>query len=172
MCAPLKIHWTQVKRILKYLKGTINYGIIYSKSNNKFNNNNIFGYSDASFAPNFTDRKSISGYVFMFNGAAISWRSKKQKRTALSSCEAEYVALNETAQESQWLCNLHKEINNKHDPIIVYEDNQAAIKIAENNMFSDNIKHLEVKHHYIRDLIKDKQFKIIYCPTNFMIADA
>ena len=178
--APLEKHWSQIKRIFRYLKGTINYALVYSKiknDNNDFHNNNsnnnIIGYSDASYAPNFEDRKSIGAYIFLFNNGPISWSTKKQPIIALSSCEAEYIALTECAKESLWLGNLHRELNPKSkEPFVLFEDNQASIKIASNNIFSNRTKHVDVKYHFIRDLVNNKKIKLIYCPTNFMIADA
>ncbi len=179
---PLEKHWSQIKRIFRYLKGTINYALVYSKNNNNTNSNNvnhnninnsIIGYSDASYAPNFEDRKSIGAYIFLFNNGPISWSSKKQPIIALSSCEAEYIALTECAKEALWLGNLHKELNPKsNEPFILYEDNQSSIKIASNNIFSNRTKHIDVKYHFIRDLVNNKKIKLLYCPTNIMIADA
>jgi hypothetical protein len=173
--SPLIFHWVQLKRIFRCLKSTINLALIYS--NNNYNNgnnniNNIFGFSDASYAPFKDDRKSIGAYIFMFNNGPISWSSKKQSIVALSSCEAEYIALSDAAKESQWLRNLHYELNNFINPIIIYEDNQAAIKIAENNMFSNRTKHIDIRYHFIRELIQNNQIKLKYCSTEDMIADA
>jgi hypothetical protein len=172
---PLNSHWMQFKRILRYLKGTINLALVYSKinHNNDFNsNNNIIGYSDASYAPFKDDRKSIGAYIFIFNNGPISWSSKKQSIVALSSCEAEYRALSECSKESQWLKNLHSELNNSLNPIILFEDNQAAMKIAENNMFSKRTKHIDIRYHFIRELIQNNQVILKYCPTEDMLADA
>ena len=89
---PSKEHWVAVKRILRYLKGTINYGLMYSRSSGS-DGKMMIGYSDANWAGDVNDRKSTSGYLFMVSGVPISWKSKKQTCVALSTAEAEYIAL-------------------------------------------------------------------------------
>lgn len=96
---PQKEHWTAMKRVLRYLKGTINHGILYKKDGS----DKCIGYSDADWAGDLSDRKSTSGYIFMLSGGAISWSSKKQKCVALSTAETEYIALSGAAQECIWL---------------------------------------------------------------------
>ena len=172
MSNPLEKHWTQVKRIFRYLKGTIDYSLTYTKDPTDKFFRKIVGYSDASYAPNPNDRKSVGAYIFNYNGGAISWSSKRQSIVALSSCEAEYIALCECAKESQWLSHLHQELNGHDDPILIFEDNQAAIKLAENSMFSNRTKHIQVRFHYIRELVADKKIILNYCPTDLMVADA
>src|ERR1700678_3599935 len=97
-------HVTAVKRILRYLAGTKDLGITYSKNSTNLSENSFFGFADAAFA-NHDDHKSTSGYVFMAAGGAITWKSKKQTTIALSSTEAEYVALSEARREAWWLRN-------------------------------------------------------------------
>jgi hypothetical protein len=166
----------QFKRILRYLRGTINLALTYSKNNNINNDYNsihkVVGFSDASYAPFKDDRKSIGAYIFMFNNGAITWNTKKQPIVALSSCEAEYIALSDCSKESQWIKNLHYELNDVNNPIILYEDNQALMKIAENNMFSKRTKHIDIRYHYIRELVRNNEVILNYCPTEDMIADA
>ena len=93
---PSKEHWTAVKRIMRYLKGTIDYGLCYDKSSS----GECVGYSEADWASDLNDRKSTSGYLFQICGTAVSWRSKKQPCVALSTTEAEYMALTSAAQEA------------------------------------------------------------------------
>ena len=103
---PQKEHWTALKRILRYLKGTINIDILYKQDGS----DKCIGYSDTDWAGDTLDRKSTSGYIFMLSGGPISWSSKKQKCVALSTAEAEYVALSESAQECLWLRQLEAEL--------------------------------------------------------------
>ena len=103
---PQKEHWTALKQILKYLKGTTNIGILYKQDGS----DKCVGYSDTDWAGDPSDRKSTSGYIFMFSDGPISWRSKKQKCVALSTVEAEYVALSGAAQEFLWLRQLEVEL--------------------------------------------------------------
>ena len=168
---PTKEHWVAVKRILRYLKGTMNHGLLYTK-NDESDNKAMIGYSDADWAGDANDRKSTSGYMFMVSGAPVSWKSKKQTCVALSTAEAEYVALSQATQEVTWLRELFKDLHNKQtDPTIIYEDNQAAISIAESPQYHSKTKHIDIKYHYVREKVFDNTIKLIYCPTNNMLAD-
>ena len=109
-CAnPTKDHWTAVKRILRYLKGTCNYGLLYRKDAPA----ELTGYSDADWAGDVGDRKSTSGYIYLLGGAAISWKSSKQSCVALSTTEAEYITLSSASQEAIWLQQLMSDLLNK-----------------------------------------------------------
>ena len=132
-CAnPTKEHWTAVKRILRYLNGTIKLGLLYSESTSA----KIAGYTDADWAGDVGDRKSTSGYMFLLGGAAISWKSNKQ--TCLSTAEAEYVALSTAAQEAIWLQQLTSDLMNKSSQeMIIYEDNQSTICLAKISRFME-----------------------------------
>ena len=108
-CAkPSKQHWTAIKRIFRYLKGTSNFGLLYNGNASP----SCVGYSDADWAGDVGDRKSTSGYMFLFGGTAISWKSSKQTSVALSTTEAEYVALAAAAQEAIWMQQLFSELLN------------------------------------------------------------
>lgn len=127
---PTKQYWTAVKRILRYLKGTQNHGLLYTKNDHK----NCVGYSDADWAGDVNDRKSTSGYLFKMSGAPVSWKSKKQACVALSTTEAEYMALSSAAQEATWIRQLTKDLQNAQvKPTVIHEDNQAAICMAKNH---------------------------------------
>jgi hypothetical protein len=124
---PTAIHLTTAKRVLRYLKGHTDLGITYGNNDDSLN-----GYCDADWGAN-EDRKSISGYLFMLGGGAISWSSKKQSTVALSSTEAEYIALMEATKESIWLQRLLSELGRAdRDHRIMWEDNQGAIALALN----------------------------------------
>jgi hypothetical protein len=166
MSQPTKNDWLKAKQILRYLKSTIEDGLIYQANSI----NELVGYADASFAPRRDDRKSIGGYVFMLNGAAITWKAKRQNIVALSSCEAELIALTDAVKEAMWLQKL-LELFNIQQPLRIYEDNQSTIKIAENAVFSDRTKHLQVRFQFIKELIEQKRLEIVYCPTKDMTAD-
>ena len=124
---PTTEHWTAVKRLLRYLKGTLTHGILYTKDGS----DTFIGYTDADWAGDADDRKSTSGYIFLLSGGAVSWRSLKQKCVALSTAEAEYIAMASTAQESVWLRQLIAELTNILEaPTLIYEDNQSAIAMT------------------------------------------
>ena len=108
---PTMCHWTAAKHVLRYLKGTKNIGITYSKpeSSNMTSQNNFAGYSDASFANNY-DHTSVSGYVYTSARGAILWGSRKQNVVSLSTTEAEYICLSDAACEATWLCTYIKRL--------------------------------------------------------------
>lgn len=101
MAKPGKQHWIGIKRVLRYIKGTLDYGLIYKSS--ETNSIILEGYADADWGGDSSTRKSTSGYVFKIGNCTISWRSKRQSIVALSSTEAEYVALSHATQEAIWL---------------------------------------------------------------------
>ena len=164
---PSKEHSTAVKRIFRYLQGTTNSGLSYVRSNKS----SCVGFSDSDWAGDPNDRKSTSGYMFMIGSAPVSWRSKKQLCVALSSAEAEYVALSSAAQEAIWIRQLLSEIFGKSDQILIYEDNQSAIQMAKNPQFHGRSKHIAIRYHFIRDTVNKKCVALEYCPTDKMTAD-
>jgi hypothetical protein len=167
MHSPTKNDWIAVKRIFRYLQATKNLRLKFSAEHSE-----LIGYSDASYAPMADDRKSTSGYIFISNGP-ISWKSKKQSIVALSSMEAEYIALCEAAKEGIWLFHLIKDIfPEDNSKLILLEDNQATIKTAKNEIISDRSKHIDVRYHFIRQHVMDGDIILNYCQTNVMVADA
>jgi len=105
-----------------------------------------------------------------FNGGAISWRSKKQPIVALSSCEAEYIALADAGKEFQWLSKIHS-IFADEKTVLIYEDNQSTTKCAQNSTISDRTKHIDVRYHHLRELVSNKNIKLEYLESTNMIAD-
>jgi hypothetical protein len=163
---PIKSDWIKVKRIFRYLAGTLNYGLCYQRNIQS----RLYGYSDASYAMN-EDRKSTSGYLFIANGAAISWKSRKQPIVSTSSMEAEYIALASAAKEALWIRKLNLELKKDNIPIEVKEDNQSCIKFAHDFIHSERTKHIDVRYYFIREKVENKELLITYCPSNEMIAD-
>ena len=163
---PGKEHWKGIKRIFRYLNGTIDLKLVYCQDPS----GNVIGYSDADWAGCINTRRSTSGYIFMFQGAPISWSSKKQQSVALSSCEAEYVALSNATQEAMWWYNLQKEIDEEM-PIEMNVDNQSAINLASNNSYSTRTKHIDIRFHFVKEVVADNKIEIQYCPTEKQAAD-
>ena len=164
---PREPHWVAVKRILRYLVHSQELKLVY----NKKKPNQLVGYADASFANDVTDRKSTSGYAFMTNGGAVSWRSRKQKLVTSSAMEAEYVSLYDATKEALWYKKLLCEIHGTSKPIIILEDNQPAINLSKNPVVHDRSKHIDTKYHVIRQHQELGDIKIEYCCTESMIAD-
>ena len=169
MSNPANVHWKAVKRVLRYIKGTLDYGILFSGSKEIV----LSGYSDSDWASDVDSRKSYSAYIFQLCGGPISWRCKKQSIVALSSTEAEYVALSMASQESIWLRRLLSGIGFKQtNATTIKEDNQGAICLSKNPTEHPRTKHVDIRHHFIRQMIEIKEVKVEYCPTNEMLADA
>ena len=167
--SPTKEHWTVVKRILRYLNGTRQFGLLYKANTSS---DEIAGFSDSDWAGDVGDRRSTSGYVFLLGGAAVSWKSTKQTTVALSTAEAEYIALSSASQEAIWLQQLISDLSKKafHE-MIIYEDNQSTICLAKNQAVHGRTKHIDIKYHFIRDLVEAGKIELVYCTTENMVAD-
>lgn len=165
--SPTEEHWSAVKRIFRYLQGTKSLGLMYQCKGSV----ECKGYSDADWGGDRDDRKSTSGYCFFVGNALISWRSSKQSCVALSTAEAEYIALSSAGQEAAWLTKLLKDFNVKTNSIELFEDNQAAICIAKNPKDMRKTKHVDLKYHYVRSLVLNDVINVSYSPTDDMTAD-
>ena len=166
---PTTDHWNAVKRVMRYLRGTTSLGIIFSNRSSELE---LVGYSDADWGGDISDRKSTSGYLFKVSNGAISWRSKKQTCVALSTAEAEYIALSAAAQESLWLRQLLSELTTTPEiSTTIFEDNQSTIAMTRNPQFHGRSKHIEIKYHFIREHVDLGNIKLSYCPSGDMTAD-
>ena len=170
---PTENQWKAVKRVLRYLQSTTDLGLTFRKSEKLV----LTGYCDASWAPDDDNRRSVTGYCFTLNdtGCAVSWKSKRQQTVALSSTEAEYMGLAAATQEALFLKNLMIELDPMYDcnnPIIIFEDNQSAISLAENQIHHARTKHIDCKYHFIREQVLCKCITVQYLETSKMIADS
>ena len=160
-------HWTAAKRVLRYLKGTLHIGISYRASDNKMK-----GYVDADWGNNKDDRRSFTGFVFCFNGSPVSWESKKQRTVALSSTEAEFMAMTEAVKETLYFRRLFEELGmEKLLDISIYNDNMGALKLAENPVLHNRSKHIDLRFHFIREAVHEKLVRVEYLDTNSMLTD-
>lgn len=160
-------HWKGVKRIFRYLKSTINYKLFYSKGDE------LVAYSDADWASEIDKRRSCTGYLLKMSGGAVVWKSTHQKTIALSTAEAEYMALTATVQDVIWTTQLLKEL--RYDiklPIIIYCDNQSAQLLANSSGFRHRTKHIDIKYHFIREKVELNVIKIEYITTTKNVADS
>jgi hypothetical protein len=165
-------HTGALKRILRYLKGTKSFGITYSAAPNKNRDTNLFqGYTDAAYA-NSEGRKSTTGYVYLAGGGAITWMSKKQSVVALSSTDAEYVALSEAGREACWLRSLYHELGyDQAKPTQIRCDNNGAIAMARNPQFHKRAKHIDIRWHWIRDQVQEGTIDVQSCRDPEQTAD-
>ena len=169
MSKPGKHHWSGVKRVLRYLKGTVNHGICYQKGNCEVL---LSGYSDESWGDCLDTRRSTSGYVFSLGGNLISWRTKKQSSVAKSSTEAEIVALSQAIQECLWLRHLLSNLSfTQTNATVIYEDNQGALDLAKNSKYSERSKHIEIHNLFCRERVTAGDIVLKYCRTSDMLAD-
>jgi hypothetical protein len=168
MCEPKHIHMVAVKHILRYVRGTIAYGLRYTSSGGVM----LHGFTDSDWMGSVVDRKSTSGYCFSLGSAMISWSSRKQGSVAQSTAEAEYIAASAAGREAVWLRKLLSDLfRSELEPTVIHCDNQSCIKLTENPVFHDRSKHIEMRYHYIRDMIQKKVLSLQYVPTAEQTAD-
>ncbi|CAL5435892.1 unnamed protein product [Camellia sinensis] len=148
---PEKEHWEAVKWILRYLKGTTKVCLCFRDAKPV-----LEGYTDSDMAGDLDGRKSTSGLLFTFAGGAVSWQSKLQKCVALSTTEAEYIAAAEAGKEMLWLKRFLQELGLKQEKFTVHCDSQSAIDLSKNSMYHSRTKHIDVRYHWIREVM-DKQ---------------
>ena len=168
--SPDASHFNAAKRILRYLKGSIEFHLVFNGS--KTDKFQLIGYSDADWAGNTTDRKSIGGYCFYFNNSLISHMSKKQKTIALSTAESETHAAVQATKEAIWLRNILEELTFKQEePTIIHCDNQAAIALSRNPEFHSRSKHVDIQYHFLRQHVEMKTVDLKFIRSEEMAAD-
>ncbi|GFU28660.1 retrovirus-related Pol polyprotein from transposon TNT 1-94 [Trichonephila clavipes] len=162
-------HWNCLLRLLGYLKYTQEYKLELSKIKSL----KLRCYSDSDFATNRDDRVSMGGFITFIDETPISWRTFKQKSVSLSTMEAEYVSLTEAAKEFIWLKNVidNKSLNLELSENVMFCDNQAAISFSKSPVENYRTKHIDVRYHFLRNLIYDKVFQIKYIGTKNNLAD-
>ena len=165
---PSKEHWSAGKRVLKYLAGTVDVGLTFCRDSS----NELVAYSDADFAACVDSRKSISGVVLMLNDGPVVWSSRKQTVVATSTTDAEYVAAHDAAKEIAWIRRLLADIGCEQvEPTTLFCDNQAAEKLVENPVYHQRTKHIDVKFHYTRDLVKKGEIEVVHVCSALQRAD-
>ncbi|QRV94948.1 Retrovirus-related Pol polyprotein from transposon TNT 1-94 [Ceratobasidium sp. AG-Ba] len=162
-------HIAGLKSLFRYLQGTLNYGLTYTGLETSAQ---PVGYSDADWAQNILDRKSISGVVFTLAGAAICWISKKQPTVALSSMEGEYMALSLAVRHGLWIKMFFEELGLPLESnLAIYTDNTAAIALAHDPQFHARSKHIDTRHHFLCEHITRKSVELAHIPGNENLAD-
>lgn len=162
-------HWNQVKKILRYVKATRAYSVVYSRSQKPAV---LVGYTDSDWAVDPISRKSVGAYLFMLAGGPVSWTCKKNQNICLSSTEAEYKAATSAAKEAVWDRRCLADMGQKQkQPTTLYRDNMGAIALSGNPVFHSRTKHVAVHHHYIRDVIAEGEIDLKYIQTTDNLAD-
>lgn len=169
MSKPGKQHWEAVKWILRYLKGTADRGIMFSREQGVVPS--VVGYVDSDYAGDLDDRRSTTGYVFTLAGGPICWKSSVQSIVAMSTTEAEYMAVAEAAKEALWLTGLVKELGVEQGGVQLHCDSQSAIYLANNQVYHARTKHIDVRFHKIRELLASRQILLQKVHTSENAAD-
>ena len=159
---PKESHMTALKRIIKYVKTTAEFGVWYSKNTNDV----LAGYSDADWAGNANDRKSTSGGYFYVNNNLVSWMSKKQNSISLSIVEAKYIVVGSCCTQFLWMQKLLHDYGICQEYLTIYCDNTSAINISKNPVQHSRTKHIEIRHYFIRELIKVGTLTLEFIHTN------
>ena len=163
---PGPAHWEAVKCIFCYLKGTSELWLSYRMKNGK-----LTGYADADGSM-AEDRHAISRDAFLIHSSAISWSANWQEIIALSTTEAEYVAITHAAKEALWLRSLIFQLFELDlEPTILFSDNKSAIELTKDHQFHPRTKHIDICFHFICYIVENGSIQLIYCPTDDMVAD-
>ncbi|GKV05521.1 hypothetical protein SLEP1_g17522 [Rubroshorea leprosula] len=165
-----QVHYGAAKRVIRYLKGTFDYGLMFKKS--KACVLELEGYADSDWAGCFEDAKSTTGLVFNLGSAAFSWISRKQDAVAQSTAEAKYIAAAEAASHSAWICKVLTDVRCQQiQPCVLHCDNNKAFAIAHNPVQHGRTKHINVKCHVLRNMVQNNELKLIFCSTEEQVAD-
>ena len=160
-------HWSAVKRIFRYLKGTLAWGLLFNPTDST-----LVGYSDADWAGDLDSRRSTTGYLFTIGGVPVSWKSKKQATVALSTAEAEYMPISAATQEASWLRRFLANFGfDQNRATVIFEDNQGCIALAKNPVAHERTKHIDIRYHFVREKIEANTIDVRYLSTEQMLAD-
>lgn len=168
---PKTPHLLAAKRILRYVKGTLDCGILFPNAEKEIEPE-LYGYTDSDWCGDRGDRKSTAGFVFLYGKAPISWGSKKESIVALSSCEAEYVAASMSVCQVVWLDALMQEMKMKSPTAVrLLINNKSAINLAKHPIAHGRSKHIETRFHFLGDQVNKEKLKLEYCRTELQVAD-
>ena len=165
---PGMAHWNAVKQILRYVKYTLDDGLLFRKESDL----KLRSFCDSDFSGDPDTCRSTTGYVFFLGSTPVSWRSRKQQSVSLSSAEAEYMAATEAAKESLWLMYLLIDFGVEFDlPLCIFEDNQSCIALTKNQVFHARSKHIARRYHFVRDQVISGILTLRYVPSEDQVAD-
>ncbi len=156
---PTEVQWEAVKRVIRYVIHTKDYGLVYSGDTLRAPE----VYVDADWAGDHETRKSMSGFVAMMSGAAVAWCARQQEVVAMSSAESEYISMCAGVKETVWLRRLTSGLQvvpGSESATVMHVDNQAAIALAQNTAVNRRNKHIDVRYHYTRQCVQDKVVKL------------
>ena len=164
---PKQTHLSVVKRIFRYLKNTMDYGLWYPKNQSL----QLTAYSDADWENCPYDRKSTSGNAFFLGDSLVAWLSKKHSSILLSTTEAEYISIAICCTQVLWMKQTLEELEVKYDdPISILSNNTSAICISKNHVLHSKTKHIPIKYHFLRDHVANKIIQVCYISSNEQVA--
>jgi hypothetical protein len=168
MANPNEDHWKAMKRVLRYLRQTSHYKLRLSCGSSPC----VVGYCDADWGSDHSDRRSVTGISFFVDDSLVSWISRRQTTVALSSTEAEYLSLSDAVKEAIWLKGMLAELTGKEQSAVtIYGDNQGCLKLAETDSYHSRTKHIDIRAHFLREVIERGDVALEYVRTEDMTAD-
>ena len=168
MVDPPRVHWTAAKHILRYIRGTMEYGLVYERRGSV----QLEGFIDVDWARCVEDKKSTSSCCFNIGSGVVSWFSRKQKSVALSSSKAEYMEASLATCEGMWLRKLLFGLSECDlEDTVVHCDNQSGIRLSENPMFHNQSKHIDIWYYFLSDCVQKGTIQLEYIQTNEQVAD-
>ena len=168
MDKPKEIHWKAGKRILRYIAGTMNFGILYAHSDHY----KLIGYIDSDWVGSLDDKRSTLGHIFHLGSGAISWASKRKPIVTLSSAEAEYVAATSAACQAMWMRRVLSDLKYpQEEPTLIYCDNNSAISLLKNHVFHQHSKDIDIRYHYIHELVNNGDICLMFCRSKKQLPD-
>lgn len=164
---PKESHLTAVKHIIRYVNNTLLYGIWYTRETNLV----VARYSNADWAGNADDRKSTFGGCFYVGNNLVAWMSKKQASISLSTTEAEYIAVGSCCTQLLWMMTSLGDYGFFQDTMIINCDNTSAINFSKNPVQHSRTKHIDIRHHFLRDFMESEVVSLSFIPTDNQLAD-
>jgi hypothetical protein len=164
--SPGQEHWKALKRILAYLRKTLNFGLLFGGGDDE-----LYGYCDADYAGDLGNRRSTSGAVFTLHNGPVSWFSRRQPCVALSTTESEFISAAEGAKEAIWLKRFHSELGAPTSAMPLRCDNQGAIALIRDPVFHQRTKHIDVRFFFVREAQEQKKVDISYIESENQLAD-
>jgi len=162
MSKPGSMHWEEVKWLLRYIKGSQELCLVYTKGKNL----NIMGYCDSDHGGDLEKQRSVSGYIFTVGDNTVSWKSCLQSIVALSTTEEEFIALTEAVKEAIWVKGLMEDLGFKQDKVQVWCDSQSAICLTKNNVFHERTKHMLRKRAFMSEIIEEGEINVVKIHTS------
>ncbi|GJR70922.1 ribonuclease H-like domain, reverse transcriptase, RNA-dependent DNA polymerase [Tanacetum coccineum] len=168
MQEPREQHMKAIRQVLRYVKGTKDYGITYKHNGG----NKIHGFSDSSYGVNTQEGKGTTGIIFYYGESPISWSTQKQATVALSSCESEFIAATAAATQALWLKRLLSKLtHSQEEKVTIQVDNKSAIALMKNPVFHGRSKHIDTKYHFIRECVEKEDIQVEFINGEYQKAD-